>query len=90
MKALLAASAALALAACASQETQPVQVAQADCKVVPITTESSTGNPPKHMTELQQRFAQADLGSSQFRYQQLRRDGMYPNNVEEALRDCNK
>ncbi|HEX4779828.1 MAG TPA: hypothetical protein VH301_03685 [Usitatibacter sp.] len=88
MKTLLSTAAAFALAACASQEPQPVQVAQAECKVVPITTQGSTGNPPKHMTELQQRFAQADLASSQFRYQQLRREGMYPNNVEEALRDC--
>lgn len=90
MKALLAACAALALAACASQEPQPVQLARADCKVVPMTAETSTGNPPKHVTELQQRFAEADLASSQLRYQQLRREGMSPNNIEDALRDCNK
>ncbi|HEX4333187.1 MAG TPA: hypothetical protein VH040_13675 [Usitatibacter sp.] len=90
MKALLAATAALALAACASQETQPTRVASADCKVVPMTAESSTGNPPKHVTELQQRFAEADLANSQLRYQQLARNGMYPNPVEETLRDCNR
>lgn len=90
MKILLAATAALTLAACASQEAQPTRVAQADCKVVPMTTESSTGNPPKHVTELQQRFAQADLASSEIRYRELARNGMYPNPIEESLKDCNK
>ena len=87
MKLILAVS-ALVLAACATQET--TQVAQAECKVVPVTTDSVTGNPPRHVSEMQQRFAQADLASSQFRFQQLRREGMYPNNVEEVLRDCNR
>ena len=90
MKILLAATAALTLAACASQETQPTRVAQADCKVMPMTAESSTGNPPKHVTELQQRFAQADLASSEIRYRELARNGMYPNPIEETLKDCNK
>ena len=90
MKSLLAVTAVLALAACATQEpTQLAQAKQPECKIVPATTESSTGNPPRHTTELQQRFAQADLASSQFRFQQLRREGQFPNNVEEALRDCN-
>ncbi|HXF78206.1 MAG TPA: hypothetical protein VN598_05060 [Usitatibacter sp.] len=90
MKELLAVTAALALAACASQEPQPVRLAKADCKVVPMTAESSTGNAPKHVTELQQRFAEADLASSQLRYRELARNGMYPNAVEETLKDCNK
>ena len=90
MKSLFAATAALALAACASQQTQPTRVAQADCKVVPVTTESSTGNPPRHVTELQQRFAEADLASSEIRYRELARNGMYPNPIEEALKDCNR
>ena len=90
MKMLFAVTAALALAACASQETQPTRIAQANCKVVPMTTDSSTGNPPKHVTELQQRFAEADLASSEIRYRELARNGMYPNPIEETLKDCNR
>lgn len=90
MKTLLAATAAVALASCASQEPQPARVAQADCKVVPMTAETSTGNPPKHVTELQKRFAEADLASSDIRYRELNRNGMYPNPIEETLRDCNR
>jgi len=88
IKILLAATSALLLGACASQE--PVQLARADCKVYPMTAETATGNPPKHVTELQQRFAEADLASSQVRYHELARNGMYPNPIEETLKDCNK
>jgi hypothetical protein len=42
------------------------------------------------VTELQQRFAEADLANSQLRYQQLARNGMYPNPIEETLKDCNR
>jgi hypothetical protein len=55
-----------------------------------MTTESSTGNPPRHVTELQQRFAEADLASSEIRYRELAHNGMYPNPIEEALKDCNR
>jgi hypothetical protein len=42
------------------------------------------------VTELQQRFARADLASSEVRYRELARNGMYPNPIEESLKDCNQ
>lgn len=88
MKTTFAAIAVLALAGCASQE--PVQVAQAECKITPVTTDSVTGNAPKHATDLQKRFAQADLASSEFRFRQLRQQGLANNRVEDAITGCNQ
>jgi len=86
MKTTFAAIAALVLAGCASQE--PTQVAQAECKISPITTDSVTGNAPKHATDLQKRFAEADLASSEFRMRQLRQQGLANNRVEDAITGC--
>jgi|CXWL01.1.fsa_nt_gi ABC-type glycerol-3-phosphate transport system substrate-binding protein len=87
MKALFALSAAALLAAgCAT--TDSVQVAQApDCKVVPITTYSATGK-AKPVERIRQREAEMDLARTDYRFQQLARNGVFNNNVEEALRDC--
>lgn len=74
---------ATALAGCAAQETQ---VARADCKIAPITTRSVTGRPGP-VNELDRRYAEMQLATSDYRRRQLDRHGLN-NNVEEALRDC--
>ena len=79
----LSAALALALAGCAAQETQ---VAKADCKIAPITTRSVTGRPGT-VTELDRRYAEMQLGTSDYRRRQLDRNGLN-NNVEDALKDC--
>jgi len=87
MKALVTLSAAALLAAgCAT--TENVQVAQRECKVAPITTASVAGK-PKPVDRMRQREAEMDLASTQYRYSQLARHGMFNNTVEEAMRDCN-
>ncbi len=87
----LSAIALLALASCAQQETkdQPLKMASADCKVMPTTTDSSTGNPPRHVSELQQKFAQADLETSRYRMRNLQANPAN-NPLEDALRECDK
>jgi hypothetical protein len=86
MKIQIAVSAllALGLAACAGQETQ--QVAKADCKIAPVTTRSAV-NKPGPVTDLDRRWAQAQLANSDYRREQLTRNALN-NNVEDALRDC--
>lgn len=89
MKALLALSAAGLLAAgCAT--TDNVQVAQKECKVQPqLTANLAKGsNKAKPVDSLRQREAEMDLASTQYRYSNLARNGLYPNVVEESLRDC--
>jgi len=87
----LSAIALFALAGCAAQEAQqePLKMANADCKIMPATTDSSTGNAPRHATELQQKFAQADLATSSYRMRNLQANPAN-NNVEDALKDCNR
>ncbi len=88
MKPLFAISAlALVLAGCASQEY--TQVAQADCKVYPITTTSVTGNKPE-VSSIRQRAAEADLATSSYRFRNLARNGPAGNNIEDIIRDCNR
>jgi len=84
---LLAIAAATA-AGCAAQGD--VQVAQADCKVAPITTASIAGARPKNVDPLDQRWAEMQLASSDYRLHQLRQRGAFNNNVEDALRDCDR
>jgi hypothetical protein len=86
----LCALAALMLAGCASDGTSGDQYAQADCKLYPATTASSTGVHPPKADSLQQRAAEADLASSGYRFRNLQRNGMAYNNIEEAIRDCNR
>lgn len=91
MKTLSALSvlALFAVSGCASTETQqqPLKMASADCKVMPATTDSSTGNPPRHVSELQQKFAQADLENSRYRMRNLQANPAN-NNIEDTLRAC--
>jgi hypothetical protein len=86
MKTLIAASALILAAGCAHE---PTQVAQRECKVVPITTASIAGAPPKNLDSLDQRRATGQLATSQYRFANLNRNGMAFNNIEDALRDCN-
>jgi uncharacterized lipoprotein YajG len=85
MKKLLVASAITVLAAgCA---TQADQYAQADCKVAPITTASAAGK-VKPASSIEQRYAEMQLASTDYRYRQLAQRGRAGNNVEDALQDC--
>ena len=75
----------LALAAgCATQGD--TQVAQAECKVYPITTASVAGRKP-NVSPLEQRHAEMQLASTDFRQRQLRERG-FDGTVEQSLRDC--
>ena len=88
----LSALALFALAGCAADpqvKDPPLKMANADCKVLPSTTDSSTGNPPKHVTELQQKFAQADLETSRYRMRNLQTNPAN-NPLEDTLRECDK
>ena len=88
MKPLFAISAiALALGGCATQAD--TQLAQADCKVYPITTTSVTGNKPQ-VDSIRQRAAEADLATSSYRFRNLARNGPAGNTLEDVLRDCNR
>jgi hypothetical protein len=86
MKALLALSAVAFAAGCATQGD--TQLAQAECKVHPITTDSVTGANRRPTSELDQRWAQAQLAGSDYRMQNLRQNGYNMNNIEDALREC--
>jgi len=88
MKPLFALSAlALVLSACATQGN--TQLAQADCKVYPITTASAAGGKPQ-VDSIGQRAAEADLATSGYRFRNLARNGPAGNNIEDILRDCNR
>ena len=69
--------------------TQPEQVAQVECKVAPITTTSLTGR-AKPVSPIEQRYAEMQLATSQYRRHQLETHGMVNNNVEDTLRDCGR
>ena len=85
MKALIALSGLVLLAACA---TSGEQLAAVECKVYPITTASVAGRKPK-VDSLEQRLAEMQLAASDYRMRNLRRNGYNMNNIEDALRDCN-
>jgi uncharacterized lipoprotein YajG len=87
MKALLALSAAVLAAGCAA--TPDTQVAAVECKVHPVTIASATGVRRPATSELDQRHAEMQLASSDYRMRNLRQNGYNMNNVEDALRDCN-
>jgi hypothetical protein len=76
------------LAGCASPGD--TQVAAADCKVVPITTASAAGRAPRNVSPIEQRWAEMQLAGTDYRRRQLQERGMIDNNVEQALRDCNR
>jgi hypothetical protein len=95
--AFLAAALAFALSGCAMTEEQ-MKVAQAksarpanpNCKVYPMQTATYAGGQPKNVDSMQQRQAQAWLGTSDYRMRQLMQEGASPNNLEDALRECNR
>ena len=76
-----------AVAGCAAD--QPIQVASAGCKIMPVTTDSATGNAPRHVSDLQQKFAQSDLESSRYRMRNLQANPAN-NNLEDAIRACDQ
>lgn len=84
----LPALALLSLAGCATEDN--TQYAQADCKVYPITTLSSTGVRAPKADSLQQRAAEADLASSGYRFRNLARNGPANNNVEDLIHNCDR
>lgn len=88
MKALIALTAVLVAAGCASTG-ETYQVAQAECKIHPVTTRSVADVRKPHTPELNQRLSEAELATSSYRMQQLARNNAYNmNNIEDALRDC--
>ena len=70
MKTLIALSALAALAGCAT--TDNTYLAQNECKVAPITTMSATGVRKSQPDSLDQRYAEMQLGTSDYRYRNLR------------------
>ena len=83
MKTLLSILLVAALAGCAAEETK---LARADCKVAPVTTKSVV-NKPGPMTELDRKWAEAQLRSTGYRRQELQRMGG-TGAIESALNDC--
>ena len=88
MKALIPLGALAALAGCATTG-ENTYLAQNECKVAPITTSSVTGVRKTQPDSLDQRWAEMQLATSDYRYRNLRQNGYNMNNVEDALRDCN-
>lgn len=86
MKTLTAVAALFVAAGCAS--TPPAQVAHAECKIVPVTTASIAGKRDRNISPIEQRHAEMQLATSQYRMANLQSQGLAFNNVEDALRDC--
>ena len=88
MKALSILAATLFVAAgCATDGT--ATLAEPECKIAPITTTSMTyGGRAKPVDSLDQRYAQMQFASTQYRYANLARHGPIDNTAEEALRNC--
>jgi hypothetical protein len=84
------AAAALGLAGCAVTETpeNAVPLAAADCKVAPASLASSTGARPRRADSLDQRYAEMQLATSDYRMKRLQQPLGATSNVEDALRDC--
>lgn len=89
MKTLLGFTLAMLAAACATPG-ENTQVAQAECKVVPMKPGYISGRSPRPAADpLDQRQAELGLASSDYRFAQLHRHGMM-SNVETALQDCDR
>jgi hypothetical protein len=78
--------AALATAGLVGCAAEPARVVRADCKVMPATTRGFVGKPAP-VSELDRRWAEAQLRSSEYRRQELARNPL-DSTVENALRDC--
>ena len=85
MKTPLAIAILLLAAGCAA--SGDTRVAQAECKVYPMTTASVAGRKP-NVSPIEQRYAEMQLANSEYRQRQLRERGLDSNNIEEALRGC--
>jgi hypothetical protein len=86
---IVSALAAVALAGCAQMQDGGQQYAKAECKVKPITTTSPTdGKTRQAVSPERERMAQMELAHTQYRAQQLQRQGLANNNVEDALYGC--
>jgi outer membrane lipoprotein SlyB len=84
---LVSALAAMAVAGCATTGDQS-NYAKADCKIQPITTASATGVRPGRAPSADQKEAEMNVATSQYRRSEYARMGMVNNNVEDAMRDC--
>ena len=81
----------LALAAGCATTADNTQLAQAECKIVPMKAGRISGTSPRPARDpLDQTTAELQLASSDYRCQQLARHGMGNNNIEDALRDCDR
>src|SRR3954451_5433002 len=79
---------ATAAAGCATPEQQNLAVARADCRIAPITTASATGSKPRRVDPMDQRYAEMQLATSDYRMKRLQQPLGAMNNVEDALREC--
>jgi hypothetical protein len=86
MKTLIALTiSALALWGCATTDSD--QYAQNDCKVAPVVTTGPGAS--SRVSHLDQRYAEMQLATSDYRLRNLQRDPAYPtNNLEQSLNDC--
>ena len=84
----LAALSLTALAACACATTgYSDQYAQNDCKVAPVVTTGSAAS--SRVTDLDRRYAEMQLATSEYRLRNLQRNPAYAtNNLEQSLQDC--
>ena len=88
MNRFLALAAIAALGGCASTPDN-MQLADASCKVAPLQVGRLSGTSrPQRVDPLDQRWAEMQLASSDYRLRALARNGPYNSTVEEALRDC--
>ena len=78
---------AAAAAGCAHLQNE-TPVAAVDCKVAPLTTASATGARPRQVDPMDQRYAEMQLASSDYRMKRLQQPLGAMSNVEDALRDC--
>ena len=86
MKILVALStSALALAACASNDD--ARYAENDCRVAPVVTTGPGAS--SRVSHLDQRYAEMQLATSDYRMRNLQRDPSYAtNNIEQGLNGC--
>ena len=90
MKAFLGITLVALAAGCATTQ-ENTQLAQAECKIVPMKAGRISGTSPRPARDpLDQTTAELQLASSNYRFQQLSRHGLVDNNIEDALRDCDR
>jgi hypothetical protein len=88
MKTLLALSlASIAACGCATYDSDSDRYAANDCKVAPVVTTGPAAS--GRVTDLDRRYAEMQLATSDYRLRQLQRDPAYPtNNIEQSLNGC--